>query len=471
VTLRFSATNAIRDLIGNALAASSLAETASTTWACAADSYGATCRCHIPTAPLTTDFPARLRVKSQTHPGGSAFAADKLRLVFTESLKYSGARPAFGTACAAFEGKWSAVDVEGTGDPSNVDSCVRVWTAEASFGDMYSAGAAAPLACGLVRSDADPASIVFHADFGVDNSVALPGGALRSMRHPLPFELVFPRLVALQAAQVTGYSALLTVAAITEQSAVRQASLNSARLRLRLLTSLQAPFALKASAPAPTVTAPSGLTLLSVALEGAECGPATQGLCTNTWLIEVEDVGGARCNFGGEYSVQFGAACRQGDVDCPLQDGGRTQTVTFSVSSSDHCPQLAETIGLSLSIASFEDAALSVPKRDFVEGQTMHFRVLFSAPQATLASSTIARLSAVRSCDGTSVALFENGAATSQGSAVSVATTGGVTSAAFSFVASSTLACVEAAAGRGGGGTRDLPVPAERRTTRRVGAA
>jgi hypothetical protein len=87
------------------------------------------------------------------------------------------------------------------------------------------------------------------------------------------------------------------------------------------------------------------------------------------------------------------------------------------------------------------------PKDEFLVEQTAYFRVLFSAPQATLSAGRVRDVVVTRSCGSpaveTSTVLVANGAATASGSAADVSWSSGVTQASFSFRVSRAIACVE----------------------------
>jgi hypothetical protein len=426
VQIGIAAAPSVTDRAGNALAGSS-AQSPAVTYACSPGVYGASCRCAIPSEPLRTAYPVRLRV-APADAGGSRFAGDVLTVSFAESLKYSGATPRFSSTCAALTSgaAWSSVEVEGNGNPETPGSCVRVWTAAVPWAQVFTPGA--ENTCGATSVSTD-SLITVTVNMTVRNTETLPSGVLRTIEHAVPLQVQFQRTAVLTSAQVTAYSQIFTAAAISEQSVVRTGASPNVRLTLRLTTSVQHPF--KLNAAGAVVSVPPGLQLSSVTID-AQCPDAPSGLCVNVWTIVVDDVAGAVCAFTGPYLATFQVGCRTSD--CPLE-GVTTQQVQFQITSSNHCPEVADVIGLSMDLLSFETADFSVRKTTFLNGQTAYFRSAFTSPTATLQSVEIVRASVAPQSGGAAQPLFVSPSNTALGTdlAFALVPSGAATRAAFSF--------------------------------------
>jgi hypothetical protein len=322
-----------------------------------------------------------------------------LNSVMSGSLKYDPDMTVvqFATECSALTpmNLWSYTEHEGTGNPEDDGSCVRVWVVTAPWGQAFSSIGGGKYSCGFTRSESGE-TIVMKTAMSVVSVERFRNEkneiVARYVNHSLPFTLEFPTVVAFSTAQIVAYSEVFTLAAIARQEAVPMANLLGFVATIDLLTSVQWPFYLKSVQPAPTVTIPqfgsSGFALQSFTTPN-ECAFGSTGLCEKTWTMVLTDTN-SRCHFGGQYSVTWELGCRS--ADCPLDARTNTATVTFELASSRHCADLVETIDLSLVAKSYEQQPFTpaTEKNEFIDGQTAYVATQISAgTKATIVESQI----------------------------------------------------------------------------------
>ena len=98
------------------------------------------------------------------------------------------------------------------------------------------------------------------------------------------------------------------------------------------------------------------------------------------------------------YEVSFAIECRAPRLnDCPLDDNTRTARFRFSLRSSSFCVEVVDAIGLTASMNAFADAAFQVPKDDFLDTQTVFWRLAVSSNKAALRESMLWNLRAEKS--------------------------------------------------------------------------
>jgi hypothetical protein len=336
--------NGITDAAGNAVA--SLSASISFTFACASGFFGQRCACNLTSQLLTTEYPARLRAGQGATLPRSGFAADQLTLVVEESLKFDAAQTTtlFDTTCSALtpQSAWSFTEVEGDGNPLTSGSCVRVWSITAPWLSVIGPDSQSPRSCGVSFTDSVGGVRTWRSAMSVRSfeRISAGGGSgapvWRPITSSLPWQLDFPLEAAFAQAVVTAYSSVFTASAISEQSAFRASGGDTAMLaRVRLVTSVQSPFFLRASSV--VLSTPNGIAMVSAPAIDAECGGPREGLCSNTWTIVLREPN-VLCNFNGAYSLEFTLGCRGPANDCPLDAQTDRATVAFSLASSNHCP-------------------------------------------------------------------------------------------------------------------------------------
>ena len=101
------------------------------------------------------------------------------------------------------------------------------------------------------------------------------------------------------------------------------------------------------------------------------------------------DILAGGCTLDGDFSIAVEYICQASEAACPLDDATRTGSVSVSVESANVCPATVADVGLTGTLASYEDAALSISKTAFIVGQTSHFLATSVSSDAAITSTSI----------------------------------------------------------------------------------
>lgn len=91
----------------------------------------------------------------------------------------------------------------------------------------------------------------------------------------------------------------------------------------------------------------------------------------------------------GDFDIAFEYICHPSEADCPIDDASRSGTATVSITSADLCPSTVVDVGLSGTLASYEDAGFAIPRAAFTVGQTTHFLAETESSDAEIIATSI----------------------------------------------------------------------------------
>jgi hypothetical protein len=246
---------------------------------------------------------------------------------------------------------------------------------------------------------------------------------MRDTIHAFPIQIRFQTAVEVST-NLNIFAPVNLLAAVTLQTydpAVSQGSIN-------ILTSLQWPFYLQS---VNLGNIPVTLTAVAAGTD-VDCVNNTGNACTQLYSITVNPHDA--CTLSGGYQLNFVIGCRGDPSQCPLDSNTNTAVVSASINSENFCNGVQIDIGLTGTLAVYQDSAFSTPKSNFLHAQTAHFRASLSTDgSASIVSSTIEQ---VRISDGTNTRFLLDQNITADGSSVNFALINGQPAAnpAFSFV-------------------------------------
>jgi hypothetical protein len=99
------------------------------------------------------------------------------------------------------------------------------------------------------------------------------------------------------------------------------------------------------------------------------------------------------------YTVVFTMGCTSAG-NCPL-NGGESSTVSFNLHSAKFCGTVSAIVVPQSSVALniYQDAAFSMPKSDFDDGQTLYLTALVTSPAVSIVSTVVRQVTiTVRLC-------------------------------------------------------------------------
>lgn len=198
---------------------------------------------------------------------------------------------------------------------------------------------------------------------------------------------------------------------------------------LELTTNVQWPF--KYSNPALTEV-PTGYSIVSVTEVGAAGQCIADQPCTQVWRITFPL--GEMCTLNGNWTFRFNEVCHPSyGGSCPIPTTGKQSSVFATLTSENFCAISQVDIQLGGNLQSFENAARTIPKSGFLQGATAFFRLNSFSNQASIQTTVIDEI--VTSSGFTTTFLYQNGAATADGtnSAISVTNTVTTNTANFQF--------------------------------------
>lgn len=341
-------------------------------------------------------------------PIRSGITSGQLSVVIAEPIRFTVRQtPSFAIGDSACLGDFTwAVQQNGNGDDIQWQ-CNRIWVGTIQVSNIFAAK------CKPVQRTAADGTQRFMYNFNWAVSELTETGVVRQLNYSLPFEISFKDTAAVQVGQVQAFSQIVMVAAVASQQISLSGTLTpSGTLRFR--TSVQAPFQLTAFSlgPAPTsannaptpvagTDFPTSVTVTPTpsAVETISGCASTAGSvpCEQEWSASLT-AGSDICFFSGPYRFWFTVVCNQGTPagDCPLdpvnQFSATVASFTVQLATSDHCPDIVDTLVPVGTVTTFENVEFTVQKDDFLEGQRVYFRVSMQAAQATLSGVRVKEL-------------------------------------------------------------------------------
>jgi hypothetical protein len=313
----------------------------------------------------------------------------------------------------AFPGPYWVKTIDSSG------SCREVYTADIPW--------ATAALCGWTIDRSQSGFVVYknHLYVRHDDQLSSFRGVpvMRDTIHVFPIQVSFQTVVDVSTS-LNIFAPVNLLAAVTLQTydpAVSQGNIN-------ILTSLQWPFYLQSvslgNIPVNLTAAASG--------SDVDCVNSTGNACTQLYSITIDPHDA--CTLSGGYQLNFVIGCRGDASQCPLDSNTNAAVVSASINSENFCNGIQIDIGLTGTLAVYQDSAFSTPKSNFLHTQTAYFRASLSTDgSASIVSSTIEQ---VRISDGTNTRFLLDQNITADGSSLSFALINGQPAAnpAFSFV-------------------------------------
>lgn len=317
----------------------------------------------------------------------------------------------------------------GTHWSRSFNSCHDIFTAALPWSDN--------VACGWTHDQSDESLAVYSAQMIVEHHDVIDPFSNRNQsspvervtQHVIPLTVTFPKNVTISS-EITVQSAVKLLSAISKQSvaANRQSAV------IEITTNLIWPYILK---DFTIVSNPGTATSYTASLVSSNCENDGSS-CTQVFSIDI--VNGDACTLNGEYSLQWTLDCQldpnSGELpaQCAIQEGD-TVTGSLTVLSENFCTQVSTSLPLTGSLASFGDFARTLPKTQFLVGQTLYYRVSMNSPNVTLTGSTIQSVK-ITSPGEDDILLYSDGVLGLHGTDGAFITTDAVSHADFQFTLS-----------------------------------
>jgi hypothetical protein len=219
----------------------------------------------------------------------------------------------------------------------------------------------------------------------------------RDVSRTLPFVIRFPK-TASASHSVTVVANPYLLAAVVRQANVRSAAASAnATAGITIYTSIEFPFKLNnayftsASRTDFTTGAPA---LQTVLLSGGTCNDASPQVCEQEWAFNLAGLSPPVCTFTGDWNITFDITCHASVTSCPLPSGVTTSyTIPFHLTTENFCPTLFADVRLTATLVSYQEAAHSTPKDNFLSGSTAYFVASVSSPDATIVETSFNTIS------------------------------------------------------------------------------
>jgi len=249
------------------------------------------------------------------------------------------------------------------------------------------------------------------------NDIVLPDQNIqltRNFSQPIPFEVVFPKSITLQATNITIFADVIVDAAIVQQT-FNPLNLPFPGLGyIELFTVTLWPFKL---VPPFSITGNGAKFLMNIsanAQDGVTTCLNNGQNCEQYWDIYLQPLAGV-CDLDGTFNFSFGFGCSDAfENNCPLTGSNSTGVITFIIASEFLCPVVVDTVDLAGSLVTYQDAQHTSTKVNFLVDQTIYFVALVSSTKVSIVNSTVAQF-LVQYSNGTSIVLYQNGANTAYG--------------------------------------------------------
>ena len=210
----------------------------------------------------------------------------------------------------------------------------------------------------------------------------------RNMENRLPFVIKYPKNVNIQSTDIIIYSNITVQASILEQKFDSSVQLPG-RAQIRLLTSVQFPF---------MIIPDNSVFGSSSNLFNVEWNPLGSGqyrcddngkMCNQLWAITINP-NIQQCNFNDNYFFNMIFGCQPSRSQaCPIDDNTMYASLTFTLDSGNFCSQIVETIDAIGTMSTYKDSSYTVPKGDFLNGQTAYFKTFVSSSEASITETNI----------------------------------------------------------------------------------
>jgi len=349
--------------------------------------------CLIVHSDLTTSDPPALVLEQS-----GFLTIDTLTLTLRVSKRYITAHANMSGAIGDFcSGSFSVI-------PDGIAQCTVLVQANIAWGDARSK-------CGVyLDTSVTGDHLVFRGSVLLDltetNLPTIRTRDLSRLVHSVfPFLIRFPTTVS-TGHNITAYFPVTLDAAIIRQFDVRTpAATTTAQSSIRLFTSVQYPFLLTLPVWHTAVFATTLNTFVlqpvvgttAYLLAGEDClDSPTDTVCEQEWLIEFDAPASPPvCDFSGVFTLNFTVRCEAGaDAHCPLPlvaDGNHEApaTVVMTINTENFCPQMFADVPATATLASFQDVGLTIPKSDFLQGDTIYFLASADSTKATITSTTV----------------------------------------------------------------------------------
>jgi hypothetical protein len=135
--------------------------------------------------------------------------------------------------------------------------------------------------------------------------------------------------------------------------------------------------------------------LQTVLLSGGTCNDASPQVCEQEWAFNLAGLSPPVCTFTGDWNITFDITCHASAAsNCPLPSGVTTSyTIPFHLTTENFCPTLFADVRLSATLVSYQEAAHSNLKDNFLSGSTAYFVASVSSPDATIVETSFLTIS------------------------------------------------------------------------------
>jgi len=359
--------------------------------------------CGYTHSDLTTQFPASLIIADSGMLSLDTFTLE-LKVSRLYYLAHANMSDAHGDSCSdAF-----------VMSPIAGDNCNVHLTATMSWGDARNL-------CGVYRDDSSTTSMTYTFRGSILLDLTEKNLPFIRDRHDLtrlvhsvhPFEIKFKRTASTSHTITTFFPVTLEAAIIRQFDVRTPDAVTTAHSFIRLFTSVQYPFVLTnplwhGAVPGDNMVLEPIAQTTAYLLSGEDClDSAADTVCEQEWLIQFDaPLSPPKCDFTGQYNINFTVRCSASiGAGCPLPlnaDGFKEQNgeVVMHITTEYFCPQIFANVIATASLASYQDAAHSIAKDDFLSGDTIYFRATSASATATISSTTLASLSIVYTYPG-----------------------------------------------------------------------
>jgi hypothetical protein len=283
-------------------------------------------------------------------------------------------------------------------NPDDPTNCTYLLQADIAWSDASK--------CGIYLSENTDSFAYFRGSIVLDELEWIPSvrdrNLTRSLRRVMPFVVRFPKQVS-ASHTITVYYHPLTPgqnglqAAIIKQLTSRTAdAVAAARSNVTMYTSLEYPFLLSnpgfSYASRNDFITETPYESPTYSFPGESCADVNNAVCEQEWAIGLFTPSSPPvCDFTGDWNMTFTVLCHQSLVTantCPLPlVGGTPQlsaTIGFHLTTEHFCPTVFADVGLSATLTSFQDAAHTITKDNFLSGATAYFIAQAASTDATI---------------------------------------------------------------------------------------
>jgi hypothetical protein len=278
-----------------------------------------------------------------------------------------------------------------------------------------------------------PGTVLFTLDFGVENKEQLPAVRdtvrNRVLLNKMPLQVVFTTNVTVSSSPVDVFAPVLLIAAVTRSNVNGDLATPGAPITLELdvLTSLQWPFELSAAVAsvAPSSRVASSSSVVNVEPASACSQTATDSLCLQRWRVTYTGLASI-CDFDGSYAMAFTVGCRTGRAgNCPIDAATDAASLAYVLDTPSFCPVVADNIGITAEMITYERPAFLDVKDDFLDAQRVYAEVAVTSATSSITRTVLWTVTFDRLSAGSpsSYTLIQNGAPVTTGAVAALAVT------------------------------------------------